>query len=106
MAETLKAEGGIRNKILAMLSYLGILCFVPLVMNRDSEFVYFHSRQGLVLWMWGVLSLFLLHVPGMGKWIFGFSAILVVGLSLLGIISVALNKMWKIPVVSSIASML
>ncbi len=89
---------------MAALSYLGILCFVPLVMNRDDEYVHFHARQGLVIWMWGVLGLFALYLPGIGKWFFGLTSMAVVALSLFGLIAVSLNRAWKLPLVYSLST--
>jgi len=37
------------NKIMAILSYLSILCLIPLFTKKDNEFVYYHAKQGLVL---------------------------------------------------------
>ena len=93
-----------RTPLLAALSYLGILCFVPLVVNKDDEYVLFHSRQGLVLWMWSVLSLLGLHLPVVGEWFFGFSAMAIFVLSLAGLASVAFRRAWRLPVISSIAA--
>ncbi len=44
--------------MMAALSYMGILCFVPLLTNREDEYVHFHAKQGLVLWMWAVIAMF------------------------------------------------
>ncbi len=85
------------------MSYLGILCFVPMLMNRDDEYVYFHAKQGLVIWMWSVLAMFALYLPGIGKWLFSMSALGVVVFSAVGILSVVLNRAWKLPLVHSVA---
>ena len=37
------------NKPLAIISYLGILVFIPLLIGRKSQFVRFHTNQGLIL---------------------------------------------------------
>ena len=91
---------------MAALSYLGVLCFVPLVMNKDDEFVYFHSKQGLVIWMWSVLAVFALHLPGIGKWLFSISLLAVACLSVIGICSVLFNRAWKLPVVHNISAVI
>ena len=85
------------------MSYLGILCFVPMLMSRDEEYVYFHAKQGLVIWMWSVLAMFGLYLPGIGKWLFSMSALGVVVFSAVGILSVVLNRAWKLPLVHSVA---
>lgn len=102
----LQSSGSVKSRIMAMLSYMGILCFVPLIMNREDEFVYFHSKQGLIIWMWGVLALFALQVPGIGKWIFSASAMIVLILSILGLVSVLLHRAWKLPLVYPLAAKL
>ena len=89
---------------LSALSYLGILCFVPLIVNKEDEYVLFHSRQGLVLWMWSVLSLLALHLPVLGKWFFGFSSMAILVLSVAGLVSVAFRRAWRLPLISSIAA--
>jgi uncharacterized membrane protein len=98
------AAGGYRSPLMAALSYLGILCFVPLIMNKDDEYVYFHSRQGLVLWTWSVLAMFALHLPVVGKWLFGFSSMAILVLSVAGLVSVAFRRAWRLPLVSSLAA--
>lgn len=98
---SLSHEGGsaCRSSLMAGMSYLGILCFVPLLMNKDDEYVRFHAKQGLVLWTWSVLAMFALHLPGIGKWLFGLSSMAVVVLSVAGLASVAFRRAWKLPLV-------
>jgi uncharacterized membrane protein len=102
----LHSEGGLRVKVMAAFSYLGILCFVPLLLCRDDEFVQFHARQGLVLWMWGVLAIFALSLPGIGKWFFSFSGMAIMALSALGLVSVLLQKAWRLPVIHEVSQRL
>lgn len=104
MAQTaVRGETGVRSRIMGAMSYLGILCFVPLMMNDGDEFVYFHAKQGLVLWIWSVVALFALYVPGIGKAFFNTSATVVLVLSVIGLISVLLKKAWKLPLIHGIA---
>jgi uncharacterized membrane protein len=95
----LRSTLGARTTVMAALSYLSVLCFVPLLVDRDDEFVYFHAKQGLVLWMWSILAMFALHLPGIGKWLFGFSSMGVLVLSVVGLASVALRRTWRLPLV-------
>jgi len=101
----LSQEAGTSCKplVMAAFSYLGILCFVPLMRSQDDEYVQFHAKQGLVLWMWAVVSMFVLEIPGLGKWFFGFSSMLVLVLSVAGLASVALRRAWKLPLVGYVA---
>jgi len=98
-------DGEVRSRVMAGLSYLGILCFVPLLFNRDDGFVAFHARQGLVIWGWGVLALFSLGIPGFG-WFFRFSSSLIMMACLIGLVSVLLRKSWKLPLVGDLAERL
>ena len=104
--ETVQSEGGLRARVMAAFSYLGILCFVPLLLNRDDEFVQFHARQGLVLWMCGVLAIFALSLPGIGKWFFSFSGLTIMAFSALGLISVVLQRAWRLPLIHVVADRL
>ena len=35
------------GKVFAILSYLSILCIIPLILKKDNEFVLAHGKQGL-----------------------------------------------------------
>ena len=95
--EHITYEPNARSRFLAMLSYLGILCLVPMLVNKTDDYVNFHARQGLFLWMWGVLAIFGLYVPVVGRLFFSVSALLIVLFSLIGILSVLLTRAWKFP---------
>ncbi|MBF0154037.1 MAG: hypothetical protein HQL64_09890 [Magnetococcales bacterium] len=96
-------QRSLRSRINAMFSYLGILCLIPLILNRDDEYVHFHARQGTVLWTWATLSILALHIPVIGPFFFSFSAMLIALLSLVGILSVLFSRAWKIPFISVLA---
>jgi fumarate reductase subunit D len=98
-----RSKLSVNTLVMASLSYLSVLCFVPLVMRKDDEFVVFHAKQGLIIWMWGVLALFALHLPVLGKWLFGLSTMAVVLFSGLGLLSVVFQRAWKLPLISWVA---
>lgn len=55
------------NKAMGVLSYLGILVLIPILAgNKNSEYVRFHSNQGLVLFIVSVVVNLL-----SGNWVFG-----------------------------------
>ncbi len=99
----IKTDGRLRTLILGVLSYLGVLCFIPLMASDKDEFVLFHARQGLVLWGWSVLAGISLLVPGIGTTFFAISAMIVIVLSIVGIVSVTMRKAWKLPLVHSLS---
>ncbi|MBF0250945.1 MAG: hypothetical protein HQL35_09990 [Alphaproteobacteria bacterium] len=95
-----------RQRILASMSYMSVLCLVPAAIGKGDAFVQFHARQGLVLWLITILSLFSLFIPGLGKWTFSSLAWPIMGLQALGLMSVMLGKTWKFPVIHRIAGIL
>ncbi|MDD5634703.1 MAG: hypothetical protein PHW46_05465 [Candidatus Omnitrophica bacterium] len=85
------------DNMYAILAYLWILCLVPLLMKKDNEFIKFHSKQGLMLFIIeiGVSVVGIIPLLGAIVYILGF---LVCGiLSLIGIVQVLMGNKWKIP---------
>ncbi|CAK0757199.1 Magnetosome protein MmsF [Azospirillaceae bacterium] len=95
----------IRPRLMAALSYLGILCFVPVLFGREDPFVQFHARQGIVIWAWSVLALMSLSLPGLG-WFFHFSSSFIVIMSAIGLLSVFLRQTWQFPLIHDLAKKL
>ena len=105
-ATMLQRDSSISSRLLAIMSYLGVLSLVPLVMNRDDSYVQFHARQGVVLWMWEVLAIYTLLVPAVGSFFFRFSSIACLVLSVIGVLSVLLGRAWKFPIIGEWAARL
>ncbi|MBF0590356.1 MAG: hypothetical protein HQL53_14640 [Magnetococcales bacterium] len=93
-------------RMLAFYSYLSFLCLIPLLKHRENRFVHFHSRQGLLLWIWTMGAIFLLFIPVIGGAFFVFSAYVIGGLSLFGMVSVVLNRTWSLPLIGKLAKKL
>ncbi len=59
-----------KNRVLAALSYLSILWLLPRFLCSDDAFARYHSRQGLVLFVFGIVSdAVSAAFPGIG-WVF------------------------------------
>ena len=58
------------NTLFAVLSYLGILCLIPVFSGKESPYVRFHANQGLVLFL-TTLVLNMARALLTGLWIFG-----------------------------------
>lgn len=82
-----------KNKYMAALSYVWILCFVPLFLKRDSKFAQFHAKQGLLLFIIEVVGPVVFWIPFIG-WMLSM-AILV--LAIMGIIQTISGKYWEMP---------
>ena len=50
------------NTVMAVLSYLGILCFIPLIARRNSPYTKFHTNQGLVLFILSLVTGVLIRI--------------------------------------------
>jgi len=85
------------NKLIAALSYIGILCLVPLLAKKDSKFAQEHGKQGLVLFIAVIAIMVVGWIPIIG-WIVGFFgsiALLIVGL--IAFIKCLMGEFWEIP---------
>ena len=81
------------NKKIALLSYVWILCLVPLLGKRDSEFAQFHAKQGLVIFIAEIVVSIFIWFPVFGQLFM--LALLVI--SVMGIIKTLNGEWWEIP---------
>lgn len=102
MAEEMKKSAGgndvEENKLWAVLGYLGILCLIPLLLKKDSEFAKYHGKQGLILLLGWIVS----WIPFLG-WIVW---LVVAILSIIGILNALGGKMTPLPLVGQYAEKL
>ena len=82
-----------KNKNIAALSYIWILCLVPLLGKKNSKFAQFHAKQGLILFIIEIAAGLVFWFPIFGQLLI--LALLVV--SVMGIIKVLNGEWWKIP---------
>ncbi|MBI5414298.1 DUF4870 domain-containing protein [Candidatus Peregrinibacteria bacterium] len=93
------------ERLFATISYAWIFCVIPLLMKKDSEFVMFHAKQGLVLailitvfdlFVGGILNLAL---PAIGF----FLKVIYLGMLGYAAYGAYLGKYWKIPFVYNLS---
>ena len=89
------------GKIFAILSYLSILCIVPLVFKKENDFVLEHAKQGLIIFV-GEVAVFIVHII-LGTWLLRLGMFILGVLSFIGIIAVLKGETIKLPIVSEIA---
>jgi len=91
------------GKIFALISYLWILCLVPLLLKKENKFAMFHAKQGLVLFICEIALWIIGIIPILG-WLISIVGSLICGiLSLVGIIQALMGNYWKIPVLGDYA---
>ena len=97
-----------QDKIMLVLAYLGILALIPLLAVKDSDYVKFHAKQGIVLCgcviAAYIVSWILLFIPILG-WLLNCLVVPVGSLVLMifAIVQAFKPNRWKIPLVSQIA---
>lgn len=102
-----------QNKVMAILSYIGILVLVPIFAAPKSAFARFHANQGLVLLIaeviWGVVYGVVSAILYTVFWMLGalFSIIGIVSLvfvvfMILGIVNAASGKAKELPIIGQI----
>ncbi len=85
------------DKIWAALSYLWILALVALLLKRQSGYVQFHAKQGVVLLIVEVILWLVGMVPVLG-WLVTFVGHIVVAvLAVLGIVAALVGRYWEMP---------
>jgi uncharacterized membrane protein len=90
--------------VLAMISYLGVLCLIPYLSKEADKFAKFHSKQGLVLFLFEIASwTIMFFIPFMGFIIANLIGLLWVVLSVIGILNVINNAETKLPVIGDLA---
>lgn len=89
----------IKQKLIALLSYLAVLLFFPLNFFRADDFAQYHARQGVVMFILGIAVVFTLWIPVAG-WV---CLLAYVVIWVTGIINVLTGKMEPVPVIGKIA---
>ncbi len=87
------------NKLIAALSYIGLLCLVPLLAKKDSKFAQEHGKQGLVLVIAWVVLWVVGVIPVLGWLVAFFGSILLLIINLIALIKVLMGSFWEIPLI-------
>lgn len=87
------------NKIVAALSYLGPLFFIPLFLKRESAFCQFHAKQGIAFFVVWMVGWIIFWVP-----VFGWLACVAVFLfDVYAFIKALQGEKWQAPIVGDLA---
>lgn len=91
------------NKVIAAIGYLGILFLIPLLAKKDSPYAQFHAKQGMVLFIFGILVSVVVMVPFIG-WVVGaFGWLASVIFFIMGLINALGGKKEQLPVIGKYA---
>ena len=88
-----------KNKIFAILAYLGILVLVPIFAAKDSKFAKFHANQGLLLFIAEIAGSVISIIPILGTLVSFVVSIACFALAIIGIINAAKGEAKELPVI-------
>ncbi len=106
MEEVVNSEVEVTDvgKIMAFLSYLFFFGFLFYRTQKENEYVMFHARQGIVLFLLPVIvNIVLLVVPVVGQIVGFFFNIAVFILFIMGSLNALSGKMAELPLFGKIA---
>ena len=93
-----------QKNILAIISYIGILCLIPILMKDKDGFVKFHAKQGLVLFIAEIITWIIFAALPYQLWfLYNLLALLWVILSIIGIINAVKGEQKSLPIIGKFA---
>lgn len=95
------------DKVMLILSYLGLLALIPLITVKDNPTIKWHALNGLVLGLGGGIALSILSaVLGPLACIIGpLGSIALIVVDIMAMVKALNGERWRIPVVTKIAEM-
>lgn len=86
------------NKAMAAISYIGILCLIPLILKKDSRFAQEHAKQGFVLFVAELAVWILGMLPVIGWFLIGpVGCIVAIVISIIALLKTLQGEFWEIP---------
>jgi len=98
-----KIEKNKGARLLAGISYLWILCLLPIVLGVKNKFVRYHAKQGLGLFIAEIILWIISVIPVIG-WLIGFlTFILAIIFSVTGLVKALSGEIWRVPFIGKIS---
>jgi len=98
-----------KNKVMAVLSYIGLLVLIPIFAAKDSPYARFHANQGLVLLLaeivYNIATGIINAIVGLAilKMILSIAGLLFLILMIMGLVNSATGKAKKLPIIGDIS---
>jgi uncharacterized membrane protein len=92
------------ERIAAVLSYIPILCFIPLINIhwKESKEARFHARQGIVLFLVELVAVLML-VDDLARFVFRAVLVAAAALAVAGVYFALQGKRYRLPLISEFA---
>lgn len=92
-----------KTNLLALSSYLGFFCIAPILIKEKDEFVKFHAKQGIGLFIVEIVTCMIFGIIPL-FWLFGgLLMIFWLSLNLIGITNVLNGQKKKLPIIGKFA---
>lgn len=98
LADKFQTEEG---RMAAIMSYIPILCFVPLLNMKDNKEARFHARQGVMLFLVELIAVIFL-IDGISNFVFKAILIISAALAVFGIYFALQGKNYKLPLIGDL----
>lgn len=93
-----------QDKIMLVLSYLGIFALIPLLTSKDSPFVQWHAKQGTALFVVTTVSLIVVNfIPLLGQLVGCVGVVGALVVAVMGMVKALNGDRWRIPLVADLA---
>ena len=86
-----------KNKVMALLAY--IIFLIPLLAAKDSKFARFHTNQGLVLFLGGIIASVVAVIPVIGWIVAPIAGLVITVLAIIGILNALNGRAKELPVI-------
>ncbi len=90
------------GRMAAIMAYIPLLCFVPLLSMKDNKEARFHARQGVLLFLIELVAVLFL-VDAISDLVFKGILIGAVALSVAGIVFAVQGKNYRLPIIGDLA---
>lgn len=90
------------GRMAAILSYIPILCFIPLLNMKENPEARFHARQGVLLFLIELIAAIFL-IDGISDFIFKGILLISLALAVVGIYFSLQGKNYKLPIIGDLA---
>ncbi|MFA6511661.1 MAG: DUF4870 domain-containing protein [Patescibacteria group bacterium] len=87
------------NRVIAALSYVGILFLLPMLLKRDSKFAQFHAKQGLVLFIGWLIAIFVWWIFVIG-WLYSMALLI---FCIIGFVQAFTGKFYRLPLIADLS---
>lgn len=89
---------------MAIISYLGPLCLIPYFTKGSDDFVKFHAKQGLILFIFEALTWLIFRILPFWWWyLMNIVSLVWLAFTIIGIINVVNKQKKELPIIGSLA---